>query len=159
MASTIDGPQQAIDESFMRLALTQAESADFPFGAIIVRDGVIIARGRNAGKSLKDPTAHGEMMAIRDFVSRRPGAELAGATIYTTGEPCPMCMGALLWCGVTRVVYAASIPRIAKYMNQIGISCEALADAAPFATVEIVGGVLADEAVALFEKKPGTSIE
>lgn len=153
MASITDRPLQASDEGFMRLALEQAHAGDFPFGAVIVRDGVIIARGSNAGKTLNDPTAHGEMMAIRDFVSRHPGTELAGATIYTTGEPCPMCMGALLWCGITRIVYAVSIPRIAKYMNQIGTSCQSLADAASFATVEIVGDVLVDEAEALFEKK------
>ncbi len=159
MASIKDSAANANDDGFMRRALEQAKAGDFPFGAVIVRDGVIIARGRNAGKSLNDPTAHGEMMAIRDFVSRHPGAELAGATIYTTGEPCPMCMGALLWCGISRIVFAASIPRIAAHMNQIGISCQSLADAAPFASVDIVGDVLADEALALFDKKPATSTE
>src|ERR1019366_6093119 len=60
-----------------------------------------------------DPTAHGEMVAIRQFVAERPTAELEGATIYTSGEPCPMCMSAILWCRFSRVVYAASIDELA----------------------------------------------
>lgn len=159
MTSSESNASPATDEAFMRRALDEAAQGDFPFGAVIVRDGEIVARGRNAGKKLNDPTAHAEMMAIRDFVSRRPGAELAGATIYATGEPCPMCMGALLWCGVTRVVYAASIPRIAAYLNQIAIPCRTLAEAAPFVEVDILGDVLAVEALALFDEKSPLAAE
>ncbi len=154
-----NSPQRAEDETFMREALIEAACGDLPFGAVIVSNGAIVARGHNQGVRLNDPTAHGEMMAIRDFISRHPAEHLQSATIYTTGEPCPMCMGALLWCGISRLVFAASIPRIAAHMNQIGISCQSLADAAPFASVDIVGDVLADEALALFDKKPATSTE
>ena len=79
----------------MRMALAEAAEADLPFGAVIVRDGKVVARGRNLGLTTNDPTAHGEMVAIRRFVASHPAAELKGATLYTSGEPCPMCMGAI----------------------------------------------------------------
>jgi guanine deaminase len=100
-----------------------------------------------------DPTAHGEMVAIRRFVADNPAKDLKGATLYTSGEPCPMCMGAIVWCGMGRVVYAASIEQLSKKLGQIMITSRAVAEAAPFLTVEITGGVLAPEALALFDKK------
>jgi len=134
----------------MRLALAEAAKGDFPFGAVIVRDGAVLATGRNLGRTNNDPTAHGEMVAIRRFAAERPAAQLAGTTIYTTGEPCPMCMGAIVWSGLTRVVYGASIEELSKKLGQIMLPSRAVADAAPFADVAITGGVLAREALALF---------
>lgn len=138
------------DEAFMRLAIAEAALADFPFGAVIVREGAVVSTGRNLGRTTNDPTAHGEMVAIRRFVASRPADELKGATLYTSGEPCPMCMGAILWCGLGRVVYAASIEELATKLGQIMLSSQAVADAAPFANIAITGGVLAAEALALF---------
>ncbi|MGZ9410769.1 MAG: nucleoside deaminase [Methylocystis sp.] len=141
------------DEGFMRLAIAEAAKGDFPFGAVIVRDGKVVATGRNLGVTNNDPTAHGEMVAIRRFVADNPAKDLKGATLYTSGEPCPMCMGAIVWCGLGRVVYAASIEQLEKRIGQIMITSKAVAQAAPFETVEITGGVLATEALALFAKK------
>jgi tRNA(adenine34) deaminase len=138
------------DERFMRLALAEAARGDFPFGAVIVRDGNVVAVGRNLGRTNNDPTAHGEMVAIRSFVASQPAADLRGATLYTSGEPCPMCMGAILWCGIGRVVFAASIDELATKLGQIMLSSRAVAQAAPFAAISITGGVLAAEALALF---------
>jgi guanine deaminase len=107
------------DERFMRLAIAEAAKADFPFGAVIVRDGDVLATGRNLGKTTNDPTAHGEMVVIRHFVAARPADELKGTTLYTSGEPCPMCMSAILWCGIGRVVFAASIDELATKLGQI----------------------------------------
>jgi tRNA(adenine34) deaminase len=140
------------DEHFMRMAISEATKADFPFGAVIVRDGDVLATGRNLGKTTNDPTAHGEMVAIRRFVAARPAAELQGTTLYTSGEPCPMCMSAILWCGIGRVVFAASIEELATKLGQIMLTSRQVADAAPFATVAITGGVLASEALALFQE-------
>ena len=140
------------DELFMRMAIAEAAQADFPFGAVIVRDGNVVAVGRNQGTSTNDPTAHGEMVAIRRFVAARPASELKGTTLYTSGEPCPMCMGAILWCGIGRVVFAASIEELATKIGQIMLTSRAVADAAPFATISITGGVLSAEALALFSK-------
>ncbi|MGJ0505069.1 MAG: nucleoside deaminase [Methylocystis sp.] len=146
-------PIRPEDEGFMRLAIAEAAKGDFPFGAVIVRDGKVVSTGRNLGVSDNDPTAHGEMVAIRRFAADRPAKELKGATLYTSGEPCPMCMSAIVWCGIGRVVYAASIEQLEKRIGQIMITSKAVAQAAPFATVEITGGVLAPEALALFAKK------
>jgi tRNA(adenine34) deaminase len=141
-----------IDEHFMRLAIAEAAKADFPFGAVIVRDGDVLSRGRNLGKTTNDPTAHGEMVAIRRLIAVRRADELKGTTLYTSGEPCPMCMSAIVWCGIGRVVFAASIDELAAKIGQIMLTSKQVADAAPFATVAITGGVLAGEALALFQK-------
>src|ERR1700731_657663 len=75
----------ADDERFMRMALDEARQGDFPFGAVIVRDGQVLARGRNLGKTNGDPTAHGEMMAIRRCLADHGSAALQGSTLYTSG--------------------------------------------------------------------------
>jgi tRNA(Arg) A34 adenosine deaminase TadA len=141
------------DERFMRIALDEARQADFPFGAVIVRDGEVIARGRNLGRTNGDPTAHGEMIAIRHCLTEHGSAALRGSTLYTTGEPCAMCMGAILWCRVGRLVFAASVQQLATTLDQIMISSADIAAKAPFVPITITGGVLADEAMQLFSKK------
>ncbi len=105
----------------MRIALNEARRGDYPFGAVIVKDGKLLALGRNLGKTHDDPTAHGEMIAIRRCLAVHGSAPLKGATLYTSGEPCVMCMGAIIWCGVGRLVYAASVAQIGAKMNQIMI--------------------------------------
>src|SRR5258708_37080859 len=104
------GSASAEDVQFMRLAIEEARQADFPFGAVIVRDGAVIARGRNLGRTNGDPTAHGEMVALRRCVADRGSAALRRSTLYTSGAPCAMCMGAVLWTHVRRPVYPASVP-------------------------------------------------
>jgi tRNA(Arg) A34 adenosine deaminase TadA len=143
-------PSEPDDERFMRIALEEARRADFPFGAVIVREGRLIARGRNLGRTKDDPTAHGEMVAIHRGLAAHGSKALRGATLYTTGEPCAMCMGAILWCHFGRLVFAASVDQLATRMDQIMISSAELASKAPFAPISITGGVLADEAMALF---------
>ena len=113
----------AEDQAFMRLALDEARHADYPFGAVIVRDDKVIARGRNLGKAHDDSTAHAEMTAIRRCVADHGSAALRGSTLYATGEPCPMCMGAIIWCHVGRLVFAASIGQLATKINQIMVPC------------------------------------
>lgn len=149
-AEAVVSAARADDEDFMRLAIAQARLADFPFGAVIVRDGQVLVEGRNLGRTINDPTAHGEMVAIRRFCDARPADELKGVTLYTSGEPCPMCMSAIVWSGIARVVYAASIEQLATKLGQIMVPCAEIAARSPFVTVEITGGVLADEAMALF---------
>ena len=153
LAKATLSPPRAEDEGFMRLALAEAAAGDFPFGAVILRAGKVVAKGRNLGIKTNDPTAHGEMVAIRHFVADHPADGLKGATIYTTGEPCPMCMSAILWCGFGRVVYAASIEELEKRIGQIMVTSREIARAAPFAEIDITGGVIAGEALALFAQK------
>jgi tRNA(adenine34) deaminase len=143
----------AADERFMRLAIAEASRADLPFGAVIVRSGHILARGRNLGRTEGDPTAHGEMVAIRHCLAAHGKDALKGATLYTSGEPCAMCIGAILWCGIGRLVFAASVPQLATRLDQIMMSSAEVAATAPFAPLSITGGVLAEEAMRLFDKK------
>jgi len=140
------------DEGFMRIAIAEARRADFPFGAVIVRDGKVLARGRNLGRTTDDPTAHCEMVAIRRCLARHGSRSLKGATLYTSGEPCAMCMGAILWCHFGRLVFAASVQQLASRIDQIMVSSAELATKASFAPISITGGVLADEAMQLFTR-------
>jgi tRNA(adenine34) deaminase len=145
-------PTAAADERFMRMAIEEARQADFPFGTVIVRDGEVIARGRNLGRTNGDPTAHGEMVAIRRCLAELGRDALRGSTLYSSGEPCAMCMGAILLCQFGRLVYAASVAQLAAKIDQIMISSADLAARAPFAPIDIDGGVLAADAMALFAK-------
>jgi tRNA(Arg) A34 adenosine deaminase TadA len=103
------------DEKFMRRAIELGEKAALvdctggPFGCIIVKDGKIIAEGSNHVVSENDPTWHGEMEAIRSAAKKLRNFNLSGCTLYTTGEPCPMCAGAIFWSRIDRVVYASTI--------------------------------------------------
>ena len=145
-------PASSEDVRFMRMAIEEARQGDFPFGAVIVRDGAVIARGRNLGRTNGDPTAHGEMVAIRRCLADHGSAALRGSTLYTSGESCAMCMGAILWCHIGRLVFAASIAQLATRINQIMLTDAEVAAKASFAPISITGGVLADEAMALFAK-------
>ena len=142
---------QPDDERFMRMAIAEAARGDYPFGSVIVRDGKVMVKGRNLGKQEKDPTAHGEMVAIRRFLARYGPDKLKGTTLYTSGESCAMCMGAILWCGISRLVYGASIAELATKTGQIMVTDAEIADKAPFAEIAITGGVLAAESLALFK--------
>jgi tRNA(adenine34) deaminase len=151
LARGIEAPATEEDIAFMRLALEEAALGDYPFGAVIVRDGEVLARGRNLGKQERDPTAHGEMVAIRRFLADHGRKTLKGTTLYTSGESCPMCMGAIVWCGISRVVFGASIAQLATKIGQIMVTSAEIAAQTPFADITLTGGVLAEESLALFK--------
>jgi guanine deaminase len=140
------------DERFMRMALDEARQGDYAFGCVITRDGAVIAHGHNLGKTNDDPTAHGEMVAIRRCLADHGSASLRGATLYTSGEPCVMCMGAIVWCGIGRLVFAASVPQIGSLTNQIMIASAEVAARAKWNPIKITRGVFADEAMKLLRK-------
>ena len=142
---------QPDDERFMRMAIAEAARGDYPFGSVIVRDGKVMVKGRNLVKQEKNPTAHGEMVAIRRFLARYGPDTLKGTTLYTSGESCVMCMGAILWCGISRLVYGASLAELAAKIGQIMVTDAEIADKTPFAEIAITGGVLAAESLALFK--------
>ena len=116
-----------------------------------VRDNQVIARGRNQGRTKDDPTAHGEMEAIHSCLADHGSQALVGSTLYTSGEPCAMCMGAILWCHIGRLVFAASVQQLSTKIEQIMISSADLAAKASFAPISITGGVLAAEEMELFK--------
>lgn len=99
---------------FMRSAIIEAQKGIHkghggPFGAVIVKDGKVVARGHNQVVKNNDPTCHGEMQAIRAASKKMGTFDLTGCDIYTTGEPCPMCMGAILWANINKVYYGCNI--------------------------------------------------
>ena len=144
-------PASSEDVQFMRMALEEARQGDFPFGAVIVRDGAVIARGRNLELINGDPTAHAEMIAIRRCLADHGSAALRGSTLYTSGESCAMCMGAIVWCGIGRVVFGASIAQLAAKIGQIMVTDSEIAAKTPFHDIAITGGVLAKESLKLFK--------
>ena len=99
---------------YMRMAISEARKGiraghGGPFGAVIVKDGEVIGKGHNQVLKNNDPTCHGEMMAIRNACKNINSFNLKGAEIYTTGEPCPMCLGAILWARITKIYYGCTI--------------------------------------------------
>lgn len=80
-----------------------------PFGAVIVKDGKIISKGHNHVVANNDPTCHGEIDAIRKACKELGTFDLTGCEIYTTGEPCPMCLGAILWANISKIYYACNL--------------------------------------------------
>ena len=98
----------------MSLAIEEAENGIHegdggPFGAVIVKEGEVIGQGHNQVLKNNDPTCHGEIMAIRDACHRLGTFDLSGAEIYTTGYPCPMCLGAILWANIKTIYYGCSV--------------------------------------------------
>lgn len=114
-------------EDFMRLALSEADLAlahgDVPVGAVVVSaEGTLLAREHNRREERADPTAHAELLAIREATRGRPGWRLEGATVYVTLEPCAMCAGALVNARIARLVFGASDPKAGAVVSlfQIG---------------------------------------
>jgi len=97
---------------FIREAISLAENSiddgGGPFGAVIVKDGVVVGRGNNVVTLSNDPTAHAEIVAIRDACSRLGTFDLSGCEIYSSCEPCPMCLGAIYWARLGEVFYSAT---------------------------------------------------
>jgi len=107
-------PEPPAENPFMRLAVGEAlegirRGHGGPFGSVIVKDGRVVGRGHNRVLLREDPTCHGEMEAIRDACRRLGTHDLTGAELYTTGEPCPMCLFACLWANIGKVYYGCTI--------------------------------------------------
>lgn len=135
----------AVDERFMRAALCEAlaayEAGEVPVGAVIVRDGTIIARGFNQRETLNDPTAHAEMIAITAAAAAVGDWRLSECTLYVTLEPCTMCAGAIVLARLKRFVFGATDPKA----GACGTLYDIPTDERLNHRVESVGGILADE--------------
>ena len=144
-------PSEA-DRAWMRLALAEAtralESRDVPVGAIAVLDDDIIGRGRNRREADHDPTSHAEMLALRQAASAIGSWRLDGVTLYCTLEPCAMCAGAMVLARLPRLVYAASDPKAGAAGSVMNITRHPRLNH----RVQVVSGVLADEAAALLRR-------
>ena len=152
----LDAIPMATHERLMRLAIDEArKNPAFPFGAVIVRlpDEAVVAAAAN--RSFDNPTLHGEVAAINDYVARNGHQGWDETILYTTGEPCPMCMSAIIWAGIGGVVWATSIATLKSVgFHQIDIDSPAVAAAAPHWSGRILGGVLAAETDRMFAERP-----
>lgn len=127
----------------------------FPFSAIIVdnKTGKILCTGLNDIDSSHNPTHHGEIVAISNCSKKYPKLKWSQTTIYTTGEPCPMCEGGVMYAGISKVVYGTSMPWLLKRgYQQSKIRAKTLAESTPFYHGKVVGGVLQEKTNALFAK-------
>ncbi len=138
-------------ENFMMLALEEAKKGDSPYGAVIVKDNEVVAKGHNTVKRDSDLSAHAEINVIRSLTAKIRNHSLEGYTIYTTGEPCPMCATACVWTGMYEIVYGASIQDlVAVNQSQINISCEEVI-AKGFRNIKVTKGLLREECLRLFK--------
>jgi tRNA(adenine34) deaminase len=145
-------PTATPDESFLRaaleLALEAGHAGEVPVGAVIVRDGRVIGRGRNSPLSTHDPTAHAEILALREAAAATENYRLEGATIYVTLEPCVMCAGALVAARLARVVFGARDLRFGGVRSKFRlVDSEVLNH-----RVEVAEGVLGAECAELMQR-------
>ena len=137
------------DEYFMRMALREAERApehdDVPVGCVVAREGEMIAAARNERELRGDPTAHAEILALREAAKAAGGWRLGGAVMYVTLEPCAMCAGAIVLARVTRVIYATTDPKAGAAGSVLDVLGERRLNHRP----EVAGGLLAEEAADL----------
>ena len=133
------------DTEYMQIALDLARQAalngEVPVGAIIVKDGVIIGSGSNAPIGLHDPTAHAEIIAMRQAAQHLGNYRLIDCTLYVTLEPCAMCSGAMQHARIAKLVYGASDPKTGACGSVIDLMSESKLNH----HTEVVGGVLAEE--------------
>jgi tRNA(adenine34) deaminase len=134
------------DQHYMELALAQARVAaaegEVPVGAVLVRDGSVIAQAHNLIESMPDATAHAEMLVLQQGARATASWRLEGMTIYVTLEPCPMCAGAMVLARIARLVYATPDPR----KGAVDSVYDVLRHPANNHRVEVASGLLADPA-------------
>ena len=142
---------RAIDEEFMRQALAEAEAAsldgEVPVGAVVVIDGEIKGRGHNAVITGNDPTAHAEVVALREAAKVTRNYRLTGAVLYSTIEPCAMCAGAIVHSRIARLVYGTEDPKAGAVETHFGICTSDFLNH----KVEVEGGILESDCRAMIQ--------
>jgi tRNA(Arg) A34 adenosine deaminase TadA len=140
---------------FMTIALREAKKSlkegNKGFGAVLVKDSRILGRTHDTEVTDSDPTAHAEIKLIRFAARRGLGKELESSILVSTHEPCPMCTGAIIWAGISEVVYGTSVQtsrRLGRTM--VNLSCEEIIAKGPSRT-KVIGGVLADQCSRLYD--------
>jgi tRNA(adenine34) deaminase len=137
------------DEYFMRLALREAERAlehgDVPIGCVVIHDGEVMGSAPNERELRGDPTAHAEILALREASDRLGGWRLLDTVLYVTLEPCAMCAGAVILGRVPRVIYGAADPKAGAAGSVLDVLNEPRLNHRP----EVAGGLLAEESAAL----------
>lgn len=158
-------------EKFMRLAFEQArqavEEGNEPFGAVLVKDGEVVATGQNKINTESDPTYHAETGLIRDYCHSTGITDLSEYTLYTSCEPCVMCAGCMIWSKLGRMVYSISIEQLFEIISKVdseAFSQESdrssdLASAEVFKhsrnKINVISGVLKEEGLKLYSEYAG----
>jgi tRNA(Arg) A34 adenosine deaminase TadA len=143
------------DEKFIRLAIELAKEARRngadPFGALLVKDGKIVAKSMDRSVEVSDPTSHAELSVISEYCRKHRAFSLEGYTIYCSTEPCAMCAGAIHWARLSRVVYSVT-QELLQQRSGGGrkITCERIIKSEQH-HIEIVGPVLPEEGIAVFQ--------
>jgi tRNA(adenine34) deaminase len=139
------------DEYFMRLALREAQRAlehdDVPIGAVIVREGEVIGSGRNERELRSDPTAHAEMIALREAARSLGSWRVLDAVMYVTLEPCAMCAGAIVLARLPRVLFGATDPKAGAAGSVLNVLAEPRLNHRP----QVEGGLLAADSAELLQ--------
>ena len=142
---------ESLHDDFMKLALEQAQHAwdlgEVPVGAVVVKDGVVIATGYNQPIGKHDPTAHAEIVALRAAAEVLGNYRLPGCELYVTLEPCVMCSGAMMHARVAKIVYGAPDPKTGACGSVVNLFEQAQLNH----HAEVVGGVLAEECGAMLK--------
>jgi len=150
-ASRQNDASAASDENFMgealALAIKAAGEGEVPVGAVVVKDGNVIGRGYNRPVSKNDPTAHAEIVALREAGAATGNYRLAGCTLYVTIEPCAMCAGAIMHARIGRLVYGAADPKA----GACGSVVDLFADSRLNHHAEVTGGIEAEAAGKLLQ--------
>ena len=137
--------KKTLDEKYMEIALKEAQKAvildEVPVGAVIVKDGKILAKGHNLREKSNDPTSHAEINAIRKACKKLNSWRLEGATIYVTVEPCSMCAGTILQSRISRLVYGTTDPKGGAIESSLEVFKAKNINHHP----EILGGVLKEK--------------
>ena len=140
------------DRAFMRLALDQAAvsaaAGEVPVGALLVHEGTILAQSHNRRETWRDPTAHAEMIVIREAAKTLGRWRLLDTTLFVTLEPCAMCLGAIILARISRLVFAARDPKA----GACGSVLDFAGDRRLNHRVEVLGGVLEDESQRMLSK-------
>jgi len=135
----------AADEEWMQRALAQAREAlthgDVPIGAVVVHDGRVIGSGHNERERLQDPTAHAEVLALREAAAALGSWRVLDSTLYVTLEPCAMCAGAIVLSRIPRVVYGTTDPKAGASGSVLDVTGDPRLNHRP----QVIGGVLAGE--------------
>ncbi len=135
----------------MQRAIAAARAGRTPFGCVITQNGQPVVTAHNTVRTAHDPTAHAEIVALRQLGQQLGRHQFGGHSLYTTGEPCPMCAAAIAFAGIDHVVFGASIAQISDFLPQIRIAAAEVFAQSPL-RVRLEGGVCAEACLDLLRE-------
>ena len=152
MGKGIKGIHNKFEKKYMRMALEEARQAlkegEIPIGAVLVSEGEVLARAHNMPISLNDPTAHAEILVLRDAALKKKNYRLPNTSLYVTVEPCLMCVGALVHARVNKLIFGASDPKA----GACGSVYDILSSPGILHKITVVSGILEEECMEIIQE-------